>query len=186
MLFRSWVPPPLFDMIAGMSHFRRFALLLPQALACQQDLDCSLNGKCVLGRCECELPWTGSSCGLFDFIPAPQPSAAYGYDPNVTSWGGNAVVGDDGLFHLFVTEIAGKNCGFSAWKHNSQVVHATAHSPNGPYERQGVALPVSSHNPQIIRFKDDWLIFHIYPALNSSYSDCDSGLWQPQIGRAHV
>lgn len=137
-------------------------------------MDCALNGQCLLGQCECDAPWSGLSCSLLSFVPHPQPSAAYGFDPNVTSWGGNAVQGDDGLYHLYVTEIAGKNCGLTAWKHNSQVVHATSVNPGGPYQREGVALPVSSHNPQAIRFNDMWLIFHIYPALNGTVNDCDS------------
>ena len=60
---------------------------------CSTDTDCSLNGVCTNQRCACDLPWGGESCGVLLFFPLPRPSAAYGYQPNVTSWGGNAVYG---------------------------------------------------------------------------------------------
>jgi hypothetical protein len=30
---------------------------------CSSDLDCSLNGHCTGGLCQCDKPWTGVSCG---------------------------------------------------------------------------------------------------------------------------
>jgi len=53
-----------------------------------------------------------------------------------------------------------------------------------------VALPVSAHNPHAIRFGNDWLLFHIYPALNHTVSDCDSGVFgameeRPMVSQIH-
>jgi hypothetical protein len=45
-------------------------------------------------------------------------------------------------------------CGLSAWTKGSQVVHATAPTPLGPFTRAPVASVVVApwaHNPQVIR-----------------------------------
>ena len=154
---------------------------------CSTDTDCSLNGVCTNQRCACDLPWGGESCGVLLFFPLPRPSAAYGYQPNVTSWGGNAVYGGtaapaaaagvggrgglhsgaagqsgaDGKWHLFVSEIAGTHCGLTKWNSNSRVVHAEAEAIEGPYQFADVALSVEAHNPQVIRWDGEWLLFHI-------------------------
>ena len=39
-------------------------------------------------------------------------SGTYGWSPNVSSWGGNSLLGDDGLQHFFVAEIPG---GLRTW-----------------------------------------------------------------------
>ena len=152
---------------------------------CITDADCSLNGVCTNQRCVCDLPWGGPGCGVLLFSPLPRPSSAYGYHPNVTSWGGNAVFGGvetstaaeasggattappatgqgaDGKWHLFVSEIAGEHCGLTRWNSNSHVVHAEAEAVEGPYLFADVALPVEAHNPQVMRWGGEWLLFHI-------------------------
>jgi hypothetical protein len=64
---------------------------------CTEDLNCSLNGVCRPsdGACVCDAGWMGSACEQLDLLPMP-PMPAYGWDPNVTSWGGSPVLGDDG------------------------------------------------------------------------------------------
>ena len=63
---------------------------------------CSLNGFVNgAGNCVCNTPWTGSNCSVLARMPA-LPGAAYGVQPNVSSWGGNVLQGDDGLYHMFV------------------------------------------------------------------------------------
>jgi hypothetical protein len=111
---------------------------------------------------------------VLQFTPLPRlSSGAYGYHPNVTSWGGNAVFGgteaaaetssygEADKWHLFVSEIAGEHCGLTQWNSNSRVVHAEAESVEGPYRFVDVALPVEAHNPQVIRWNGQWLLFHI-------------------------
>ena len=61
----------------------RAALLLPAALAgpsswgaaagCDSALACSLNGRCSAGRCVCDPPWTGASCGELKY-KGPTPA----------------------------------------------------------------------------------------------------------------
>jgi hypothetical protein len=81
--------------------------------SCESDLDCSLNGVCApqSGVCTCDPPWkNGASgkeaCNVLDVLMHPNDyTPAYGgaptgtaFDPrqNLTSWGGNILLGDDG------------------------------------------------------------------------------------------
>jgi len=118
------------------------------------DLACSLNGRQVSGQCNCDAPWRGVACSQLDIKPRP-PSAVpaiYGHSPNVTSWGGNVVKGDDGLYHLYVSEMVG-GCGLVSWGTHSRIIHATAPSldVSTPFKFSDVALPVWAHNAAPIR-----------------------------------
>lgn len=70
------------------------------------------------------------------------------------------MLGDDGLFHLFVAEIPG---GLISWGAHSQCAHATSASVEGPYTRQGLVLGHECHNPSTIRHPKtgEYLMFHI-------------------------
>ena len=140
--------------------------------ACTSDMECSLNGRCVAGGCVCDPAWEGAACDRLAVLPTDrdEPAAAYGGDAqplNVSSWGGNILEGDDGTWHLWVSEFA-EGCGLCAWLNNSRVVHATATSPQGPFKRQGVSLGIFSHNVMPLRaprsFRDGsrpYFLFHI-------------------------
>ena len=74
--------------------------------ACNDDIGCSLNGVCTKsGSCECDQGWYGTECELLDLSPAP-PGGAYGYTPNISSWGAH-VVYLDGDYHMYVSEFWG-------------------------------------------------------------------------------
>ncbi len=133
------------------------------ASSCESDLDCSLNGVCGSSKtCECDPAWKGDACELLSLLPADASvkGGAYGYAPNVTSWGGNPVL-VDGEYHLFVAEMKG-NQGLDVWQHNSMVTHATSKTPQGPFTKRSVTLLPEAHNPIVIRLKDGRLaLFHI-------------------------
>lgn len=145
------------------------------AAGCTTDHDCSLNGRCAHGACACARPWTGAACAVLERGRAASRAAAavYGYAPNMTSWGGNILAGDDGRHHLYVTEIAG-GCGLGAWGSHSLVAHAVSTSGvDGPYRRAGVAIPHQSHNPQAMRYDNGtWLLFHIFPGSGTPTAPC--------------
>ena len=89
--------------------------------SCDTDADCSLNGVCshISSSCVCDFPWHGSACGLLSTLAVDASThpyaAAYGFAPNVSSWGGSIVQGDDNEgFHLFVAQM--RTGGLIGWE----------------------------------------------------------------------
>lgn len=83
---------------------------------CHSALDCELNGLCVRGSCECDPAWRGAHCGELALIPGAREQ---GYRPIIDgevtgSWGGHAVHGSDGRYHLFATTIS-RGCNIDQW-----------------------------------------------------------------------
>ena len=120
--------------------------------ACASDLDCHLNGRCAGGICVCDTAWVGSTCGALDLRPVEPLQMGFverNATSQTTSWGGNAVRGEDGRWHMFVSEIA-NGCSLKDWTTNSQVVHATSDDAGGPYRKDSVALPAWAHEPQLV------------------------------------
>ena len=55
-----------------------------------------------------------------------------------------------------------KHCNLGAWTSNSEVIHAVADAPEGPFSLNDVALRPWHHNPQVLRHPDGtWLLFTI-------------------------
>ena len=85
-------------------------------------------------------------------------------------WCGSVLRGEDGRYHMFAARWP-KTLSF--WPHYfmlSEVVHATADTPEGPYEFQEVALPARgegcwdgrmTHNPTIHKWGDTYLLYYI-------------------------
>ncbi|MEM9420444.1 MAG: glycoside hydrolase family protein, partial [Planctomycetota bacterium] len=77
-------------------------------------------------------------------------------DSDYSYWGGNIVKGDDGKYHMFPCRwredhVVGDSSGHMTWG-QSEVVHAVADKPTGPYKVVSVIGP--GHNPEIYRRKD--------------------------------
>eukprot|EP00937_MAST-01D_sp_MAST-1D-sp2_P001203 g1203.t1 len=122
---------------------------------CASDWDCSLAGECDIksGACKCDGWASGSDCSYLAFEPVDR--AALGYvDAQHSSWGGNAVLGSDKKWHLFMAEIAcasasGTRCGLGGWGSHSQVAHAVSDAPAGPYQRVELVAAPEHHNPTL-------------------------------------
>ena len=75
--------------------------------------------------------------------PPPSPCACTTlcrYGPQgTTSWGGNILLGDDGVYHLYVSAMGGGE-GLSSWGSNSQIDHATAADPMDVFKKADTAL----------------------------------------------
>lgn len=112
----------------------------------------------------CTRPWAGDTCGRMELLPVP-PVEGYGFLPNHTTWGGNAVEWG-GKWHLFAAQII-NGCPLSQWESNSECAHAVADSPLGPFEYSDTAVPVWCHNPQVVKYTDAatgasmFALFHI-------------------------
>ena len=84
-------------------------------------------------------------------------------------WGGSMVRTDDGVCHLLYARWPIK-CGFSAWLTHSEIAHATAENPLGPYKFQNVALPDrggeywdghTTHNPTAIQVGEKFYLYYM-------------------------
>eukprot|EP01007_Sphenomonas_quadrangularis_P002684 NODE_443_length_1479_cov_149.490210_g327_i0.p1 GENE.NODE_443_length_1479_cov_149.490210_g327_i0~~NODE_443_length_1479_cov_149.490210_g327_i0.p1 ORF type:complete len:402 (+),score=90.41 NODE_443_length_1479_cov_149.490210_g327_i0:45-1250(+) len=137
---------------------RLLALFLAGLLACQDDMDCHLNGICQNGACLCDHAWTGERCTSLYLLPATPGGGIV--EPAVSTWGAG-VVKRDGVYHMFFSEMV-ESCGLTSWQTNSRIVHATSSVIDGPYTRKNVTVPIWSHNPAIVQAPDGTLIlFHI-------------------------
>ena len=106
-------------------------------------------------------------------VPAyPPPSMS----ADTSSWGGSVARDENGLYHMFVSEMS-NHCGIDSWAANSTIVHATSRTPEGPYERKGVVMKEFAHNPTVTRAVGGgpYLIYHIGCGTGPSWgvSPCD-------------
>lgn len=84
-------------------------------------------------------------------------------------WCGSTIKGDDGKYHMFASRWS-NSTGFSPyWLTNSEIVHAVADKPEGPYKFSDVALPPlgsefwdgqMTHNPAIRKHGDTYLLYY--------------------------
>ena len=90
-------------------------------------------------------------------------------------WGMSVIKGEDGLYHGFASRWSNETPFGPNWVTNSEVVHATAEKPEGPYTFQSVVLKrrgkeffdgLMTHNPTIHKSGDTYLLFY----TGSTYS----------------
>jgi len=139
--------------------------------ACRSALDCGLNGECLpSGACECDKGWRGAVCGELDLLPVDKAKRGL-LLPGSATWGGTPIPHADGSgrISLFAEQMV-NGCPLKDWVNNSQIVHATASSPLGPFAIQSLALPPFHHNVGAARVagagaganaqqSDQWLIY---------------------------
>lgn len=89
-------------------------------------------------------------------------------------WGGNAKLGDDGKYHLFVCRWKESSPrGHGEWP-RSLVVHAIAENPLGPYEVKETVGP--GHNPEVFQLKDGRFVVYV---IDGYYiADSYNGPWE--------
>ncbi|MCF7973255.1 MAG: glycoside hydrolase family protein [Phycisphaerae bacterium] len=89
-------------------------------------------------------------------------------------WGGNAVLGPDGKYHLFVCRWReDSQRGHHEWS-RSIVVHAVADRSTGPYKVRDTIGP--GHNPETFQLKDGRYVIYV---INGYYvADSVNGPWQ--------
>jgi hypothetical protein len=121
---------------------------------CERNTDCSLNGRCIGGKCICRPGWEGHACQKLAVAPVNPEilglrSTVSG--KNASTWG-SSVFYDQGtqLWHMWASEMT-HNCGMDTWCHNSRIIHATSRAAVGPYTRQDVVFDVFAHEPTVVR-----------------------------------
>jgi len=128
--------------------------------ACKNDLECSLNGVCNGGSCQCDPQWKGNNCELLNLKPAPAGKSNGFQETNTSSWGGSVVkVGSQ--YHMYVSRMS-DGCGLNCWQGNSEIAHAVSSNPLGPFVYQEIVLPYFAHGPTIHQLSDGtFLLFHL-------------------------
>jgi hypothetical protein len=99
----------------------------------------------------------------------PVPASAQFGEEGFHVWGASAVRGPDGKYHLFYSRWP-TTTGFQSWVTHSEIAHAVADHPGGPYHPVDVALPVRAdhfwdahvtHNPTVHRFGDKYYLYYM-------------------------
>lgn len=141
------------------------ALISPSHQACFGDDNCSLNGICRAGSCECDAGWKGSDCGILDLRPALRSSGYNHTSEGISSWGGSIVRDpkNKDLYHMFFSLFA-NHCPLKSWMPFSKIMHAQSKSgPTGPYESPVEVVGTFAHNPTVIwsPWDSEFLMYHI-------------------------
>jgi alpha-L-fucosidase len=85
------------------------------------------------------------------------------------NWCSSIIKGEDGQYHLFYSRWP-KKYGFTSWLTHSEVAHATADSPSGPWQYQETVLQgrgqghwdaITAHNPKIKYFEGKYYLYYI-------------------------
>lgn len=125
--------------------------------SCKTDIDCSLNGVCNAGVCDCDAAWGGQRCEILQLMPAALNN---GYkELGRASWGGS-VIREGDTYHMYVEELV-NDCGLNTYARNMRIAHATSSTPAGPYKPVDLVTSYSASTPHAIRDPKDgsWLIF---------------------------
>ncbi len=99
-------------------------------------------------------------------LPAPKNGGFQ--DPDYWIWGSSVIKGEDGKYHMFASRWSRK-VNFGNWVTNSEVVHAIADTPIGPYVAHDVVLPprgkqywdgMCTHNPRVVKYRNQYLLYY--------------------------
>jgi hypothetical protein len=105
----------------------------------------------------------------FSQMLQPVPATARFEDPGYIVWCGTMVRDDHGKCHLFYSRWPRK-LGHYAWVTHSEVAHAVADDPLGPYKFADVSLPargkdywdgLCTHNPTVMKFGNKYYLYYM-------------------------
>lgn len=117
--------------------------------------NCSCNGRCSAGTCECASGWKGKYCHQLDPLPTPNgPGLDQVHaEPFISTWGGSVIYDrQTALYHMYASEVT-RHCGIHRWVTNSIVAHATSTgaSDGWHFKRQSQVSGLFSHEPIVAR-----------------------------------
>ncbi|TWT75439.1 glycoside hydrolase family protein [Allorhodopirellula solitaria] len=124
----------------------------------------------------------------FRSMVSPVPGSAKFIDENYYIWGGSMVRDSEGKCHLLYSRWPRK-LGHNAWVTHSEIAHAVANDPLGPYEHVDVALPVRgaefwdgmcTHNPTVHEFDGKYYLYYM-----GNYGDGHATVKLNSIHRNH-
>ena len=148
---------------------------------CMSNMDCSLNGKCIMNKCHCRPAWGGHRCERLILRPAVR-SSGYHYmedGKNISSWGGGVLRDNNGLYHMYAAEMT-KHCGINSWTLNSQLIHAVSRDPTGTYKRHDIVRTPFAHEPGVAMGPDgEFVIFWSEYHYSIPLCNCTDGSTRP-------
>lgn len=109
------------------------------------------------------------------------------------NWGPSMLKGPDGLYHLFYSRWK-KEYGFTGWLTHSEIAHAVAPSPAGPWEYRSTALQgagkghwdaITAHNPKIKFFEGKYYLYYISTNLGEQVYDEKQLVETARTGYSH-
>jgi hypothetical protein len=137
---------------------------------------------------------TGTEDRAFYDRLQPAPSGSGFQMDGYWVWGMSVIRGDDGLYHGFASRWP-RTVPFSPnWVTNSEIVHATAERPEGPYNFQSVVFErrgkaywdgEMTHNPTIHKSGDTYLLFYIGTTYDFPFPDDTVDFQLSRIARAN-
>lgn len=105
----------------------------------------------------------------FSELIQPTPEFAKFIDKDFYIWGGSMVRDHEGMCHLFYSRWP-RSLEHKAWVTHSEIAHAVAKEPLGPYRHVDVALPergedfwdgLCTHNPTVHQFEDRYYLYYM-------------------------
>jgi hypothetical protein len=99
----------------------------------------------------------------------PVPTNAVFRVEGYNVWCGTMAKGDDGRYHLFYSRWP-RALGHAAWVTHSEIAHAVADRPEGPYTHADVTLPprgpafwdgLCTHNPTVLRADGKYYLYYV-------------------------
>ncbi|TWU55594.1 hypothetical protein [Rubripirellula reticaptiva] len=105
----------------------------------------------------------------FKKLVSPVPTSAKFIDENYYIWGASMVRDTDGKCHLLYSRWL-RELGHNAWVTHSEIAHAVADSPLGPFRYVDVALPargpeywdgMCTHNPTVHKFDGKYYLYYM-------------------------
>lgn len=139
---------------------------------------------------------------LFHRLAGAQRTPAF-ESPGYWVWGSSVVRSDDGKYHMFVSRFPKSLPFHPGWMVASEIVHAVADVPQGPYTFSDVALPArgaqywdgrSTHNPRILKYNGKYYLIYMgstHPFAEPTYEQltldspwCTVGRTNKRIGLA--
>ena len=131
----------------------------------------------------------------YSVIAQPKPDDLYLYDKisavsedqifktaGYFNWGSSIIKGPDGKYHLFYSRWK-KEHSFSGWLTHSEIAHAVADQPTGPWKYRETALKsrgkghwdaITAHNPKIKYFDGKYYLYYISTNLGEQeYTEQD-------------
>ena len=121
----------------------------------------------ILGLLLCGLAYT-QNLDFNSMIDATPTSSKF-IDEDYFIWGASMVRDEEGKHHLFYSRWP-RELGHNAWVTHSEVAHAVANEPLGPYRHVDVALPrrdpeywdgLCTHNPTVHEFEGKYYLYYM-------------------------